>query len=285
MTLKSAFEYGKELLSIAGIQESTIDAWYLLEYITRISRAQYFGNPNFELSDEQWELYQRVIDERGKRIPLQHITGVQEFMGFVFRVNEHVLIPRQDTETLVELALNFIPPYQKNDDTQQPVKVLDMCTGSGCILISMMKMRAYIIGTGVDVSPEALMVARENGDFNQVAAKWVESDLFTNVEGEYDIIISNPPYIPTEVIDTLEAEVKLHDPMLALDGMEDGLFFYRKIIEQARQYLSKDGMLLFEIGHDQGEAVSNYMIECGYDKVEVKKDLVGLDRVVYGRVQ
>ncbi len=285
MTLKSAYEYGKKQLSEAKIQESTIDAWYLLEYITRINRAQYFGNPDSEMEEAQWIMYQTVIGERKKRVPLQHITGIQEFMGFVFQVNEHVLIPRQDTETLVEAALNFIPTNGRSLENEKAVKVLDMCTGSGCILISLLKMRDCIIGTGADVSEDALVVARGNGELNQVSCTWVQSDLFTNITGKYHIIVSNPPYIRTSVIEELEAEVKLHDPMLALDGMEDGLFFYRSIIEQSKAFLEPGGVLLFEIGHDQGEEVLEYMSQHGFVDVVIKKDLVGLDRVVYGHVQ
>lgn len=285
MTLKSAFEYGKEQLSEVGIQESTIDAWYLLEYITRINRAQYFGNPDSNMEEEQWLMYQAVIEERKRRIPLQHITGVQEFMGFVFQVNEHVLIPRQDTEILVEAALNFIPTNGKSLENEAGMKVLDMCTGSGCILISLMKMRDYIIGTGVDISEDALSVARGNGELNQVSCTWMQSDLFANIKDRYQLIVSNPPYIRTSVIEELEAEVKLHDPMLALDGMEDGLYFYRSIIEQSKAFLEPGGVLLFEIGHDQGEEVSEYMSQYGFVDVVIKKDLVGLDRVVYGHVQ
>lgn len=288
MTLKNAIEYGKATLEQANIKEASLDAWYLLEFVTQVSRATYFGNPEKEMDANQITYYQEVIEKRSQRIPLQHITGVQEFMGYLFQVNEHVLIPRQDTETLIETVLEYIPKDFKVkgcDNTEGKYKVLDMCTGSGCIVISLLKLRDTICGSGVDISSEALEVARNNGILNGVEVQWMESDLFTNIEETYDFIISNPPYIQTSVIEELEAEVKLHDPMLALDGKADGLYFYRKIIEQAREYLNPEGVLLFEIGNDQGEAVSEYMKAYGFEDVIVKKDLAGLDRVVCGHVQ
>ncbi len=276
MTLKEALEYGKGALEKVGIQEAALDAWYLLEYVTRVSRAEYFGNTDRLMDEVQIKLYNELISQRKKRIPLQHITGVQEFMGFVFKVNEDVLIPRQDTEVLVETALEYL---HEGDE------ILDMCTGSGCILISLLKLKQDTKGIGVDISEKALEVAMENGEFYEVNAKWHRSDLFENIQGEFDIIVSNPPYIATEEIKKLEEEVRIYDPMLALDGKQDGLFFYKKIIENATSFLKSGGTLLFEIGHDQGESVSAYMKECGFRDVQIKKDLAGLDRVVYGRVK
>ncbi len=286
MTLREALDYGRARLTEAKIEEANLDAWLLLEYITRVNRASYFGNQDATMEENQWTAYQSVIEERGKRIPLQHITGVQEFMGLVIQVNENVLIPRQDTEVLVEIALENIPRDLTRSRSNEKLKVLDMCTGSGCILISLLRMRAGVIeGTGVDISVKALEVACNNALLNEVEAVFVESNLYENVAGSYDMIISNPPYIPTKVIEELEEEVKLHDPMLALDGKEDGLYFYRKIIDEAESYLKPEGILLFEIGHDQGDDISRYMIEKGFKEVRVKKDLAGLDRVVYGHVQ
>ncbi len=279
MTLKEAQEFGRAQLLQANIPDPAIDAWYLLEFVTRVNRAAYFGNPDRVLTPEEEACYQQLVARRSQRIPLQHLTGVQEFMGYVFQVNEHVLIPRQDTECLVEQVLEWIPPDADN------LEVLDLCTGSGCILISLMGLRPQIQGVGVDISPEALEVAKRNGIHNQVDPTWIQSDLFAKVTGTFDIIVSNPPYIRTAEIEALEAEVKEHDPLLALDGKEDGLFFYHAIIEQAPQYLKKNGMLAFEIGHDQGESVSEYMKLHGFVDVEVKKDLAGLDRIVYGHVQ
>jgi release factor glutamine methyltransferase len=194
-------------------------------------------------------------------------------MGLTFFVNEHVLIPRQDTEILVEEVLKSLAPN---------AHVLDMCTGSGCILVSIMKYASEASGTGVDISEEALIVAQRNAEQHQVNARFLQSNLFANVKGIYDVIVSNPPYIRTSVIEELEEEVKLHDPFIALDGKEDGLYFYRKIVDECREFLKPGGSLYFEIGHDQGQEVKELMEQQGFDCVTVKKDLAGLDRVVFG---
>lgn len=276
MTLKEAYEYGQKRLAIAGIDDAVLDAWYLLEHITGISRAIYFLRMNEEMNEQMEVQYKEYLETRANHIPLQHITGVQEFMGIEFNVNEHVLVPRQDTEVLVEEALKVL---------KSGMEVLDMCTGSGCIILSLMKFAKEISGTAVDISEEALKVAKSNADKLEATVEFIQSDLFENVNGAYDVIISNPPYIRTSVIDELKDEVKFHDPLLALDGKEDGLFFYRKIIKESLNYLKPNGRLYFEIGHDQGEEVKKLMEEAGFVEVAVKKDLAGLDRVVYGMLQ
>lgn len=272
-TLQQIYKEGIERLREAGIKEAELDAWYLLEFITGITKASYYGEPAKEVDEEKVLEYLEKIRIRSTRVPLQHITGEQEFMGYPFLVNDHVLIPRQDTETLVEEALKI---------SYTGMKMLDMCTGSGCILLSMLKMKPEIEGTGCDISEEALKVAEANRKRLEVNAKLIQSDLFEHIEGTYDMIVSNPPYIRTAVIAELQDEVRLHDPWIALDGKEDGLFFYRKIVRESGRYLRKGGTLLFEIGHDQGEAVSELMKAEGYSDVKVKKDLAGLDRVVIG---
>ena len=273
MNLLKAYEFGQKELSLANIEDAATDAWYLLEFVTGVSRQAYFMNAQVELEKEQESTYRTYIEMRKSHIPLQHITGEQEFMGFTFQVNEHVLVPRQDTEVLVESVLDVLVSDRK---------VLDMCTGSGCILISLMKLGNEVQGTGVDISTKALEVAKQNAKNLGVTPTFLHSDLFENVSGRYDIIVSNPPYIRTKVIEELAEEVKLHDPMIALDGKEDGLYFYRKIIAESPNYLEKGGSLYFEIGHDQGEDVKTLMIERGFSDVTVKKDLAGLDRVVFG---
>ena len=196
-------------------------------------------------------------------------------MGLEFGVNEYVLVPRQDTEILVESVLDIL---------EGGMEVLDMCTGSGCILISLLKLCSFadVRGVGADVSEHALKVACENAEKLGVDVKFLHSDLFSNVEGKYDVIVSNPPYIRTAVIEELKEEVKLHDPFIALDGKEDGLYFYRRIVDESTNHLKKGGKLYFEIGYDQGEDVSRLMREAGFADVTVKKDLAGLDRVVFG---
>lgn len=274
LTLQMIYKEGAETLEHAGIPDAKLDAWYLLEYVTGISRASYFGDPKREVPKEQAESYREVILRRAGHIPLQHITGEQEFMGYSFLVNPDVLIPRQDTETLTEEALKF---------TEPGMKVLDLCTGSGCILISLMKKCHGLTGTGCDISEKALKTARENGRRLQVEASWIQSDLFEQISERFDLIVSNPPYIRTGVIEELQQEVRLHDPWIALDGKKDGLYFYRRIIAESTGYIRDNGALMFEIGHDQAEDVVRLMEEAGYTQIRVKKDLAGLDRVVTGR--
>ena len=284
LTLKQLYKVGTVKLAEEGIEEFSLDAWYLLEYVTGVSKAMYFAEPERAVSEETADRYMDCIRRRAAHIPLQHITGEQEFMGYPFCVNEHVLIPRQDTEILVEEAIQVMRPK---------MKVLDMCTGSGCIVLSILKMcreKYYMTdlqGIGADVSEEALKVARENGRRLGVPVTWIQSDLFAKIleEEKYDVIVSNPPYIETAVIDTLQEEVRLHDPYIALDGKEDGLYFYRRIISEAGKYLKTQGKLMFEIGCDQAEAVEELMKNAGYEQITVKKDLAGLDRVVYGTLQ
>ena len=277
-TLRNLYREGTERLEKAGIPEAKLDAWYLLEYETGVSRAMFFTDPDREIEKEQAEHYQKDIETRVGRIPLQHITGEQEFMGLNFKVNEHVLIPRQDTETLVEEALKKIRP---------DMQILDMCTGSGCILESILKFAErkgiHMSGTGCDISKEALKVAKENDSRLQTNAMFIQSDLFEHITEKFDMIVSNPPYIRTEEISRLEDEVKLHDPWIALDGKEDGLYFYRLIVKESVKHIKKGGYLLFEIGFDQGKDVTGLLEEQGYEEIQVKKDLAGLDRVVMGR--
>ena len=277
-TLRNLYREGTERLEKAGIPEAKLDAWYLLEYETGVSRAMFFADPDREIEKAQAEHYQKDIETRAGRIPLQHITGEQEFMGLDFKVNEHVLIPRQDTETLVEEALKKIRP---------DMQILDICTGSGCILESILKFAErkgiHMSGTGCDISEEALKVAKENDSRLQTNAVFIQSDLFEHVTENYDMIVSNPPYIRTEEISRLEDEVKLHDPWIALDGKEDGLYFYRLIVKESVKHLKKGGYLLFDIDIEQGKNVSELLKEQGYEEILVKKDLAGLDRVVMGR--
>ena len=231
-----------------------------------------------EQVQEQIRTYRSMITKRASRIPLQQILGSQEFMGLDFFVNEHVLIPRQDTETLVELVL------QEQQSTEK--KLLDLCTGSGCIAISLAVKGGYESVTATDLSEEALKMAERNAKAHQKEIIFRQGDLFSALPqseaGTFDIITSNPPYIPTAVIATLEPEVREHEPMMALDGTEDGLKFYRQIAKKAGTWLKPGGVIYLEIGYDQGEAVSGLLREAGFDKVRVVKDLPGKDRVVCG---
>jgi len=273
--LKELFEAGTSYLQEHQILGSKNDAWLLMEYVFGIRRIDYLVNP-FEYADEtKASQYISLIEKRGSRYPLQYITGHQEFMGLDFIVNEAVLIPRQDTEVLVETVLE----YMKAGD-----KVLDMCTGSGCIIISLAAGKQAGRAVGADISDEALQIAKANARHNHVGdIEFVQSDLFENIDGLYDIIISNPPYIPSAGIERLMPEVKLYEPSLALDGAPDGLLFYKRIIKGAKTFLKPGGCLFFEIGWDQAGGISAMLRENDFSEVIVKKDLAGLDRVVYAR--
>lgn len=282
------YKEGVRLLEDAGVEEAGLDAWHLLEHVSGITRAAYYAHPDLELDVEQEEAYFAYVRRRARRIPLQHITGEQEFMGYPFYVNGHVLIPRQDTELLVEEALGMLAPG---------MRVLDMCTGSGCILISLLKAGrerrhiAGLYGTGTDISQEALQVAERNArrllggrgaEEEAGGFRFCQGDLFENAEGKYDLIVSNPPYIRTKEIKKLQPEVQCHDPYIALDGRDDGLHYYRRITAESTAHITEGGHLLFETGHDQAEAVCALMEQAGYHGIFVKKDLAGLDRVVGG---
>lgn len=347
--------YGKKILKNAGIVEADLDAWYLFEQSFGISRAQYFlcarenivgstaqkiavqeqhgdllesGNA-LECAElwlkEKLSAYENALKKRAARIPLQQIIGQQEFMGLSFFVNEHVLIPRQDTETLVELVLQ----EQKDKD----ISILDMCTGSGCIAVSLKKLGGYAHVEGADISEESLKVAKrnseeilENNDVNndavssrteqiqnctnltnnqnkqnnsakrkiseasklsQAGVTFRHSDMFSNFPEteQFDVIVSNPPYIPSAVIEELEPEVRDHEPRGALDGTADGLYFYRILAEECAKHLTPGGHVYFEIGYDQGAAVKELLDNRGFKDTRVIQDLAGKDRVVCGAWQ
>lgn len=270
ITLAQTFELGKKLLNESEIPDANLDAWYLMEHVFHVNKAQYYINADKKINETLYHKYLDLIKMRISKCPLQYIIGTQEFMGLDFIVNEHVLIPRQDTEILVEEVMKYATDKS----------VLDMCTGTSCIITSLAKLCNLKKALGVDVSEKALEIAHKNVAFHKVDVQLIHSDLFENITGKYDIIVSNPPYIPTKVIEGLMPEVKDHEPILALDGMEDGLYFYNKIIKQAETYLEEKGSIFFEIGHDQGSQVRDILEDCGFVDIEVIKDYAGLDRVV-----
>lgn len=283
-TWEALLKEGQEILEAAGIEEAGLDAWLLLEYESGKNRAYYFAHCKEEADEEIKTPYMEKIRKRAQHIPLQHLTHQGYFMGYEFFVNENVLVPRQDTEVLVEEALSLI----KEKEVPQ---ILDMCTGSGCILLSLLLEREDALGTGADLSEKALSVAEKNRETYhlETRAELIKSDMFQSgyFEGKkesFDIIVSNPPYIPTEEIEKLQAEVRFHDPFMALDGKEDGLYFYRIIAKNAGEYLKPGGFLACEIGCDQGEDVKKMFEICGFSDVKVIKDLAGLDRVVSGKL-
>lgn len=275
MIYREATEWGSTVLAQAGVAEAKLDAWLLLEIVCRINRTFYYSHMEEALTLEQQSEYEIAVKKRAERIPLQYITGEQEFMGLNFKVNSNVLIPRQDTETLVEEALKICQPG---------MKVLDLGTGSGCIVISIMKNAPGMTATGSDISKQALLVAKENGKLHEADIEWVRSNLYENITGRYDLIVSNPPYIAQADMLNLMPEVRDFEPAGALDGGEDGLDFYRQIVAKSGDYLNKDGYLYLEIGYDQGPAVTNMMCAAGYREVSVIKDLARHERVVKGRI-
>lgn len=274
MTYRELLKEGVQRLTQAEIADAQTDAWLLLEFVTGIDRTHYFLRQSDSCTEDETAAYEALLNKRVQHVPLQHLTGIQEFMGYPFRVNEHVLIPRQDTELLVLEAQKHIGKGSR---------VLDLCTGSGCIIISLAKTCEAAEFTGADISEEALKTAQDNAAYLQARVRFLKSNLFEKIEGTFDCIVSNPPYIRSEEILQLMPEVRDFEPHLALDGSADGLYFYRKIVEESQRYLTESGWLLFEIGCDQGKDVSVLMEEAGYTEIEVKKDLAGLDRAVCGR--
>jgi len=276
MTYWDSYEQGSLLLKAAEIEEYALDSRLLLEFVCKTERSALFTHKERVLTEAEEQEYFELIKKRATHIPLQHLTGVQGFMCLEFVVNGDVLIPRADTETLVEVVMK---------ELHDGMKILDMCTGSGCILLSLLHYSNDCEGTGADISAGALKIAKQNAEKLSIDAQFVESNLFEKVEGKYDIIVSNPPYIRTCEIEELMPEVRDHDPFIALNGKEDGVTFYRNIINEAPKYLVRGGLLAFEIGCDQGKAVCDMMTAAGFTGVEVKKDLCGMDRVVTGRTK
>lgn len=298
MNYRECYEEGCSALTKAGIEEAALDARLLLEYVCGTTRNDLLVHGDNTVMEQDLSSYRELIAKRADRIPLQHITGVQAFMGLEFKVNSKVLIPRQDTEILVEEVLK---------ELHDGMRILDMCTGSGCILLSLLYYSNRCVGVGVDISEEALKIAQQNAkrileeqgknplrqcwesDESNIEDATAEpkavfwrSDLFEQVEGRFDRIVSNPPYIASQEIAALMPEVCVHEPLLALDGKEDGLFFYRIIIAKSPEFLVRGGSLYLEIGCDQAKAVVRLMEEAGFREIKIVKDYAGLDRVVSG---
>lgn len=271
LSYKEILTLGANNLSASGIEEADIDAWYLLEKVSGLSRAAYFLHPEDRIESDKAEEFLRLIERRSKRIPLSYVLGSRDFMGFTFKVNENVLIPEQETELLVEEVLKSC----------EGKSVLDLCTGSGCIAISIGLLGKPDKVVGADISERALSVAKENALLLNVSnVDFLQSDLFDGISEKFDIIVSNPPYIETEVIDKLQPEVSKYIPRLALDGDKDGLKFYRKITEYAPKYLNKNARIFYEIGYNQSREVSNILGGNGFTDIRVIQDYSGLDRIV-----
>ena len=277
MKLSELYGLFVDTLNKSGFAEPESDSRLIFEYIAGIDRVKLTLEGDRELEPGVEEKLKAALDMRLTHMPVQYITGYQNFMGLEFMVSKDVLIPRMDTETLVEEVLRL---------GLSNVRVLDICTGSGCILLSILKYVYGSSGVGVDISDGALGVAKANSEALGIDATFIKSDMFENIpkDERFDIVVSNPPYIRSDVIGTLMSEVRDYEPLLALDGSEDGLKFYRIIADRAPEYLNNGGMLFLEIGYDQGAEVSALLSAAGFMDVEVIKDLSGLDRVVSGRI-
>lgn len=299
ITIKEAITAGTMRLKKCNIDNADYDSFALFSDIAGIDKTYYFMHGNEPVSPENMQLFDEYISRRCNHEPLQYILGKAWFYGREYKVNGNVLIPRADTEVLVEQALKYsgsieadkavvtVPDVGSADEGTK-MHILDMCTGSGCIAITLALEIAESHVVAVDLSGEALNVAVENKDkLGAENVSFVQSNLFDDMEEyrteQFDIIVSNPPYIETDVIDTLSEEVKGFEPAMALDGADDGLYFYRRITEDAVHFLKSGGCLMYEIGYNQGEAVRQIMLAAGFKEVEVIKDYAGFDRVVKGR--
>lgn len=277
MKIYELIRYGMNRLKDCNIAEAETDAELLWLHVSQMDKTKLLLEKGQEAEKALEQEYLSLIEKRSQRIPLQYITGIVGFMGMEFHTAKDVLIPRMDTETLVMKVLELIG----NCKTDFP-KVLDLCCGSGCIGISVKKLSDKCHVTLADISDAALALTKENAMVLGASCDVIKSDLFEKINDRYDFIISNPPYIESDVIESLMPEVRDYEPRLALDGSSDGLVFYRRIIWDAAKYLKDDGYVLFEIGNNQAEDVQHLLVDAGYDDIHVIKDLCGNDRVVYG---
>lgn len=278
MKIKELIGYGKNTLNKNEVQDSSIISRILAEYILNFNRQEIIANLDKEVKEEQRVRYYLALIEIIQGMPIQYITNKQEFMKLDFYVDENVLIPQPDTEILVEKAIEEAKKIEN-------VEILDMCTGSGCIGISIAKNIENAKVTLVDIGENVIEIAKKNALRNKVESQltFIQSNMFEKVEKKFDIIVSNPPYIKTDVIPKLDKQVQ-NEPHIALDGGKDGLKFYKIIIEEAKKYLKENGKLILEIGYDQKEEVENLIKQSRqYKKIEVIKDLSQNDRVIIGK--
>ena len=278
LTCREIYEAACTQLSDAGIEEAKTDAFLLLEHFCGMDRTRFLLRGGEKIPAEQAAACMEAVQRRSAHVPLQHITGTAYFMGLAFHVSPHVLIPRQDTELLAMEAIRAVKTADMSG-----CRLLDLCTGSGALAVSIGRECPRADITAADLSEEALAIARENAERLKVPVTFRQGDLFDSVRdaGEvFDVIVSNPPYVRTQVIETLEEEVRLHDPRMALDGGEDGLYFYRRIARESGSFLKEGGRLLLEIGYDQAADVTGLLEVNGFSDIRVLKDLSGNDRVV-----
>lgn len=281
-TYRELYEEGRRILEQAGLPDAALDARFLLEEVCGTNLQTLLVFPEKKVTEEEVNQYRAFIQRRKDREPTAMILGEWDFMGLTFRLNKSTLIPEQDTEVLVETALEEL---KRRGLGEAPLRILDLCTGSGCILLSLLHKLRNAGGLGTDLSEEALEAARENAVRlgSQERAAFRQGDLWEPVGDErFDLIVSNPPYVPTEVIPTLEPEVRCGEPYAALDGGEDGLVFYRRIMREAAGHLKPSGIIIVESGFDEAPQIAALMQEQKLRGIRTVKDYGGLDRVVLG---
>ena len=281
-TYRELYEEGRRILEQAGLPDAALDARFLLEEVCGTNLQTLLVFPEKKVTEEEVNQYRAFIQRRKDREPTAMILGEWDFMGLTFRLNKSTLIPEQDTEVLVETALEEL---KRRGLGEAPLRILDLCTGSGCILLSLLHELRNAGGLGTDLSEEALEAARENAVRLglQERAAFRQGDLWEPVGDErFDLIVSNPPYVPTEVIPTLEPEVRCGEPYAALDGGEDGLVFYRRIMREAAGHLKPSGIIIVESGFDEAPQIAARMQDQKFRGIRTVKDYGGLDRVVLG---
>ena len=283
MTWQALMKEELERLRQADIPEADSDIRLLAMDVAGCTYSTLILRMAEEVTEKQAQRLHAYVTERMTHKPCQYILGTQEFMGYEFATAEEVLIPRPETELLVEEACRIAENWKDTPDGRKR-RVLDLCCGSGCIGISFSKLRhGRDLVELADISDAAIALTKKNRERLQADCAVIQTDLFMQIEGKYDMIVSNPPYIRTDEIPKLMAEVRDFEPHLALDGKADGLYFYDKIIREAREYLYEDGYILFEIGQDQLDAVRGLLVENRYTDIKGIKDYAGLDRIVTAR--
>ncbi len=277
-TIKECLNEGITRLAASGIPDARVDVEWLLEHVTAIRRLELPLNYSRELNEPEWSLYLELIQRRGRREPLQHILGSVNFLGHDIQVSKSALIPRPETERLAELAIERLRAL----DSDGPLRVLDFGTGTACLAIALVKALPDLAATALDISASALDLARTNLIANDVSERveLVESDGFTNLaaERQFDLVVSNPPYIPRADIRELQQEVKDFDPHLALDGGQDGLNFYRDLAAQGKRYIVPEGGLMLEFGDGQTEAIQAIFNQAGWAQGTSHHDLCDRSR-------